>query len=171
MWDLSIHRSFLLIPSTCCKFILTLKLCSWVSAACVCYCGFGKLWLLVILWKILLVMLNWYPFPLSTCFILVLYLLSHIYWWSWSMLHLTGNNTFLAGFLVVRAVVYGQSASQYKHLLLYPSTKICPLFSFSELSRNASSPLLSSFIVNLIFSWRLLMWWKTFSKCVCLRME
>ena len=41
---------------------------------------------------------------------------------------------------------------------LYTNTEIFPLFHFKKVSRNASFPLLSSFIVNLIFWWRLLMW-------------
>ena len=40
-----------------------------------------------------------------------------------------------------------------------------------KVSRNVSSPLLSSSLVNLIFWWRLLIWWKNFSKCVRLRIE
>ena len=54
---------------------------------------------------------------------------------------------------------------------LYPNIDILPLFCFNKVSRNASSPLLSSFIVNLIFWQRLLMWWKRFSKFVRLKME
>ena len=68
--DLSIRRSFSLVSSTYGKFILILISSSWISAACVCCWNWGKLWLLVILLKILLIMLSWYPFSFNTCFIL-----------------------------------------------------------------------------------------------------
>ena len=43
---------------------------SWISVACASCCDWDKLWLLVILWKISLIMLSWYPFFFITCFIL-----------------------------------------------------------------------------------------------------
>ena len=58
LWDLSIHRSFSLVPSKRDKFIFILISSSRISATCVCC----KLWLLVILLKILLIMLSWFPF-------------------------------------------------------------------------------------------------------------
>ena len=45
---------------------------SWVSVACVCCCDSGKMWFLVILFKILLIMLSWYPFFFNTCSILTI---------------------------------------------------------------------------------------------------
>ena len=65
LWDLSIPRSFSLVPSTYGKLILIL-----ISSYCISCCDWDKLWLLVILLNILLIMLSWYPFSFNTCFIL-----------------------------------------------------------------------------------------------------
>ena len=67
----SLCHSFSLVPSTYSKFTLSLISSFWISVACICCCDWDKLWLLVILYKILLIMLSWYPFSFSTCFILV----------------------------------------------------------------------------------------------------
>ena len=53
-----------------CKFMLILVSFPWISVAFHCCCDWDKLWLLVILLKILLIMLFWYPFSFNTCFIL-----------------------------------------------------------------------------------------------------
>ena len=70
LWDLSISHSFSLAPSTYGKYILILISFSWISVDHVCWCGWSKLCLLVILLKILLILLSWYPFSLNTCFTL-----------------------------------------------------------------------------------------------------
>ena len=64
LWDLTIGHNFSL-PATYCKLILTLIPSSWISVACVCCHDRGKLWLFVILLKILLTILSWYLFSFS----------------------------------------------------------------------------------------------------------
>ena len=71
LWDLNIHCSFSLVLSMYGKFILILISPSWISVACISCCDWGKLCILVILWKILLIMLLWCPFSFNTCCILV----------------------------------------------------------------------------------------------------
>ena len=70
LWGLSIRRSFSPVLSTYGKFLLILISSSWISMACVSCCYWGKLWLLVILLKILLILLSWHPFFFNTCFII-----------------------------------------------------------------------------------------------------
>ena len=74
IWDMSICSSFLLVPSTYSRFIFITISSSWISVACIWYCDWGQLWLLVILLKILRIRLSWYPFSFNTCFILAFYL-------------------------------------------------------------------------------------------------
>ena len=59
------RRSFSLVPSTYGKSILILISSCWISVACASCCDRGKLWLIVILLKILLIMLFWHPFCLN----------------------------------------------------------------------------------------------------------
>ena len=54
---------------------------------------------------------------------------------------------------------------------LCTSTEIFPLLCFNEVSGNSSSALLSSSKLNLMFWWRILMWWKEFSKCIRMRIN
>ena len=61
LWDLSIRRSFSPVPSTYGRFILILIFCFSISVACVSCYDWGKLWLLVILLRVLLIMLSWCP--------------------------------------------------------------------------------------------------------------
>ena len=70
LWDLSICCNLSVKPWTYRKYILILISSSWIIVACVCYYDRGKMWLLVILLKILLIMLSWYTFSFNTCFIL-----------------------------------------------------------------------------------------------------
>ena len=69
LWDLSIRHGCSIVLWIYGKFIL-MNCSSWISAACVCFCDWDKLRLLIILLKILLKMLFWYPFSFNTCFIL-----------------------------------------------------------------------------------------------------
>ena len=71
LWGLIIRRSFPLKLSTYGKLILILISFSfWISVACVCCRDWEKLWLLVNLWKNLLIMLLRCPFSFNNCFIL-----------------------------------------------------------------------------------------------------
>ena len=66
---LSTSCSFSLVSSTYSKFTLVIISFTWMYVACVCCCDWDKLRLLVFLWKILLIMLLWYPFSFRTWFI------------------------------------------------------------------------------------------------------
>ena len=70
---MSICHSFSLVTSTKGKFILILISSSWISVACVRWCDWDKLWLLVILLRILLIMVPWCRFSFHTCFIIVFF--------------------------------------------------------------------------------------------------
>ena len=72
LWDLSMRCGFSQVSSTDGRFILILVTSSWIFVAWISFCDCGKLWLLVILLKILLMMLSWYPFSFKTCFILAI---------------------------------------------------------------------------------------------------
>ena len=74
-------RTSLLFTSTYNKFIFILISSCWISVACICCCDWDKLQLLVILWKILLLTLSWYPFSFKTCFILAFPLVKLPFWW------------------------------------------------------------------------------------------
>ena len=158
LWDLSIRHSFSLVPSTYGKFILILISSSWISVACVSCCDRGKLWLLRILLKILLIMLFWYQFSFNTCFILAFSLCKSSLFVIMELAILNKEEATL--FL---QLVWGwELECRYWSVcvgFLYTNTEISPLFCFNKVSRNASSPLLSYAIVKLIFWWRLLMWW------------
>ena len=149
------HHSFSLIPSIYCKFILILISSSWIPADCVWWCDFGKLWLLVILLKILLIMLSWYPFFFKSYFILA-------FSWYNSSLFVIMEYALLnkeERKLSLQLVWWLELQCSYwsvRVAFVYTNTEIFLLTRFNKVSRNASSPLLSSSIVNLIFSWRLL---------------
>ena len=69
-WDLSTGHSFSIVNSTGSNFILILVSFSLIYVNYICCCDWDKLCLLVVLLKILLIMLSWYPFSFDTCFIL-----------------------------------------------------------------------------------------------------
>ena len=155
MWDLSIRQSF--SPTVYGKFILILIPFSWISVACVCSCNWDKLWLLVILLKILLLMLACCPFFSNTCLILAFSLVKSSLFviMEYALLNKDGTTFFL------QLVWWWERYCRYWSVcvgFLYTNTEIFSLFCFNKLSRNTSFPLLSFFIVNLIFWWRWLMW-------------
>ena len=170
IWYLSIHHSFSLVPSTYSKFILILISSSLISVACVSCCDWGKLWLLEILLKILLIMLSWYPFSFNTCFILAFSLCKSSLLVIMEYALINKEETTLS----LQLVWWWELWCKYWSVCvgcLYTDTEISPLFRFKKVSRTTSSLLISSSIVNVIFWWRLLIWWKKFSKCVRLRIE
>ena len=115
-----------------------------------CCCERGELWLLAILLKTLLIMLSWYSFFYNTCFILAF--------------SLCKSSLFV---LIDYPLLYNEEATLFLQLVWWWKLycrywSICvgflcrlSLFCFNKVSRNVSSPLLSSFIVSLIFWWRL----------------
>ena len=135
MWDLSIRCSFSLLFQTL-FFILILVFSSWTCVTCVCCCDRDKLRLLVIILKTWLIMLSSSVFFGYAIFIADVLLkkektalfLELVLWWELMCRYWPAY----VGFL-------------------YSNTWIFPLFRFNKVSRNASSALLSSSIVNLMF--------------------
>ena len=139
------------------------------------------MWLGFVLWlrqaviirnslKILLIMLSRYPFFFNTCFILAFSLCKPSLFVIMEYAVLNKEETTLS----LQLVWWWELQCRYWSVcvgFLYANTEIPPLFLFNKVSRNASSPLLYSSIVNLIFWLRLLIWWKKFSKCLRLRIE
>ena len=114
-------------------------------------------------------MLSRYPFSFNTCLILAFSLCKSSLFVIMEYALLNKEETTLS----LQLVWWWELQCRYWSVyvcILYTNTEIFPLFRFNEVSKSASSPLLSS-VVNLIFWWRLLMWWKKFSKCVHLRIE
>ena len=164
---MSIRRSFSLAPSTYGKFIPVIYT-SWISVDCICCYDCDKLWLFVILLKILL-MFSWYLLSFSTCFILPFSLAkrSLLVIMKYSLLNKEGITLFL------QLVWWVELLCRHRSVCVdfrYSSTKIFQLFRFNKVSTKATSPLLFFFIVKLMFWWKLMMWWKKISKCVSLRM-
>ena len=76
---------------------------AWVSC-----CDWGKLWLFVILLKILLIMLSWHPFSFNNCFILAFSLCKSFLFviMEYALLNKEETTTFLTTCLLVRVAVY-----------------------------------------------------------------
>ena len=134
------QRSFSPIRSTYGKCILILVSFSCISLARVCFCYWGKLWLLVIPLKISPIMLSWYPFCFNTCFILALSLVMSSLLVIMDYALLNKEKTTLFSQLVWWWEL------QYRHWSVcvgfpHTSTEIFLLFRFNKVSRNASSPL------------------------------
>ena len=71
------------------NFILIKIASSWVFMACFCCCDRGKPCILIIISKLLLIALCWYPFSFNICFIPAFFCWSQRYGWWWSMFYIT----------------------------------------------------------------------------------
>ena len=118
--------------------------------------------------SLLLIILSWHPF---SWFILAFSLnkLSLLVMLEYAQLSKKQATLFLQ--LVWCWELCSLAIGQYAYAYYIPVQRSSYCYVFSKVSRNASHPLLSSSIVNLMNWLTFLMWWKKFSKCARLRME
>ena len=170
MLDISIRRSFSLVPSTYAKFILILLFYSGTYVACVCFWDWDKLWLLVILLNILLIFLSWYPFTFSTFFLLAFSLIKSSFMTIIEYALLNKEDKTLS----IQLFWWWELECSYCSVsvgFLYTSTEIFSFIHLNKVSRNASSLLFSSYMVNVTFDENCFIWWKNYPRSVRLRMK